>query len=80
MLCPVGRIGDKPDNVVKGRSKVMDNFAREDAEPKRDFPLSVVLRCLQHKLIVGINENRVFALKEGVDFGLEINDVLVGPF
>jgi hypothetical protein len=37
MLCPVGRIGDKADNVVKGRSKVMDNFAREDAETEAGF-------------------------------------------
>ena len=80
MLVPVGVVGEVPDDVVKTRPQMMDDFSSEDAKAERNRSLEVIFNRLRDDLYVVIAENGVIArLKEPFDFGLKILDVLVGP-
>jgi hypothetical protein len=73
--------GELPNGMIETGPQVMDNLTRKHTEPKRDDPLFVVFDSLKGNLGVVLGDDLVFAaLKKGVDFELEITDVLVGPF
>lgn len=77
----IGTVGKRPDNVIERRPEVVDNFSGQNAEPEGNPQLSVVLKCLLQSLVISIGDDWVFAsVKEPIDFGLKIDDILVGPF
>lgn len=72
--------GKEPSNVVEARPLMMNGLSRQNSETQWDGKILVVLNLLQEKLVVILAENWVFAvLKEPLDFGLQIEDVLLGP-
>jgi hypothetical protein len=74
------RFGEKPCHVIKARPKVVDDLTTENRESWRDDEIRMVLDSLGNQLAVFITDDWVFAgLKKGVDLGLKITDVLVGP-
>jgi hypothetical protein len=77
----VRRVGESPDDMVHRRSEMVDDFSGQNAKPEGDFQLSVILESLLKSLVSSIGDDWVFTLlKERVDFGRKVNDVLVGPF
>jgi hypothetical protein len=80
MFSSVRIVREVPNNVVKARPEMVDDFAREHAEARRKRSLHVILDCLRNNLHIVMAEERVFALLEKPsDLNLKIADVLVGP-
>lgn len=81
MVTPVSLTGKLPSDVVKTGTQVVNDFASKNAEPERDDALFMVRDCLKESIFVVLGDDWVFAgLKEGVNLGLKIVDVLVRPF
>ena len=60
---------------------MVDNFASEHTEPEWNNAILMVLNSLKKSLFVILGENCVFAtMEEGCDLGIQILDVLAGPF
>lgn len=77
---PMTDAREQPRNVVEARSVMVNSLASQNSEAQRDREISVILNLLQEKLIVILAENWVFAfLKESLNLGLQIEDVLLGP-
>jgi Iap family predicted aminopeptidase len=74
--------GELPDNVIKTRPQMMDNFSSKYAEALRNRATRVVLECLREKLLILIGgDDTVFAaFKKPFNLPIEIKDILVGPF
>lgn len=73
--------GKEPNEMIEGRTQMMDDFPRKNAEAKRNCELAMIINRLLPFLVLRIGDSRIFAgLKEGADLGLKIQDVLVGPF
>ena len=59
----------------------MNGLPGKNAEAGRNISALVVLQDLKEKLCIVLGENGVFAfVKEPLDFGLKIKDILAGPF
>jgi hypothetical protein len=69
-----------PDDMVETGTQVVDNFTDEDAESRRYGEILMVLNSLKESLIIVLGESWVSArLKKGIDFGIKIDDILIGP-
>lgn len=81
VLYPVSGSGEVPDNVVKARPQVVDDFASQHTKSWWNQTLLVILKSLQEELVVVLGENWVFAfLKKSGNFRLQIADTLIGPY
>jgi len=70
-----------PNDVVKGRSQMVNNFSRENAESQWNDSVSVIVNRFLPTLVIWIGKNWVLPFfNEGVDLGFQVDDVLVGPF
>jgi hypothetical protein len=67
--------------MVERRPEMMDYLSGQYREPKGDRAASLVLKFLRENIQLFITDDWVLAfLKEKGDLGIEIKDVLVGPF
>lgn len=74
-------VRENPNDVIQGRSQVVDDFSNQHAEPLRDDEVSMIVNRFLPSLVICIGENWIFAApKESEDFGVKVDDVLVGPF
>lgn len=82
VLVPLGNVlGEMPHNVVETGAKVVNDFSCQNPEAWRNDAVLMIGDCLVRNLTVGIGEDGVFAaLDKRDDLGIEIADVLVGPF
>lgn len=81
VIPPRGGAGKVPYDMVKAGSQVVNDFACKYAKSWRDFEVSMIVNRFLPALIVWIGENWIQAfIKEGDDFAVKIDDVLVGPF
>jgi hypothetical protein len=76
------RLGRKlKGEMIERCSKMVNNFSSQNAKPERDFPVDVFTSELQERLIVVLYPDRCGAIVEpNVDFPIEIDDILIGPF
>lgn len=75
------RAGKLPYEMIEAGSQVVDNLASEHTEAEWDRKLLMILNSLKVELVLWIGEDGVLAgLKKPGDFGIEITDVLLGPY
>jgi hypothetical protein len=78
---PVTGVRKNPYDVVEYGAKMVDNLASENAKAERNRSTLMILHGLQKQLRVVLWNDGISAfLKEPIDLGLKIKDVLVGPF
>jgi hypothetical protein len=78
---PLNLIREFPYEMVKDRTKMMHNFSSENAKAGRHDPIAVIVNRILPKLVVWAGDNWILPLlNEDINLGLEIKDVLVGPF
>lgn len=81
VLGTVLRRRELPDNVIQNGSKVMNDLSGQNGEADRNGQLLVVGNCLKQGICILLWNLGVCAgLEKSADLGLEITDVLVGPF
>lgn len=81
MGASVGCTGKVPNNVVKARAQVVNDFPSDNAKAERDRAFSMVIDRLLPLLVLWIGHDWVWAfLKEDTDLPFKISDVLIGPF
>jgi len=77
-----GRVaGEVPDDMVKTRPQMVDNFASQNAEAFRDLQVSMIINRVLPALVLYVGNDWVFAFfEEGKNFVVEVQDILIGPF
>lgn len=75
------KTGEVPDDMVKAGSKLMNDFSCKDAETQWNALSSMVVdRFLPH-LGIFMGDGWVLAtVDESLDFGMQVDDILIGPF
>lgn len=77
---PITGIGELPDDVIENRPQLVNDLSRQHTKAQGDGAISMVLDCLQKKLVVLIAEDGILAfLEKPINLGLQIKDVLLGP-
>ena len=70
-----------PKEFIEDRSKMMDDLSCKDTETERNRLVSVVVNGLLPLLVIGLGNDRVFSFFDELpNFGIKVDDVLVGPF
>ena len=78
---PVLLRGKQPDHMIQARSEMMDDLSSEDAESNRNLAVKMNLRSFLKRLIVVIaGKGDISVIDKLSDLGIQIDDVLVGPF
>ncbi len=76
-----GQNREVPCNVIETRSQMVDEFPGQHSESWWDDTILMVGDSLKKSLSVVLWENGIVAfLKEPLDFGIEIEEVLFGPY
>jgi hypothetical protein len=79
--CSCGVIRENPNDVIQGRPQMVDDLSNQNTEAFRDDEVSMIVNRFLPSLVICIGEDWVFAEPEELqDFGVKVDDVLVGPF
>lgn len=77
---PVSIAGKHPSDMVEARPEMMDNLSSNHAETRGDFAVCPKLKQFLDSISVFIAGGAVWAsIQEGIDLGIEIEDILIGP-
>jgi hypothetical protein len=80
MVSPLLRARQLPSKMVETRAQVMNDLSGENREPKRDNLALEVARCFHRGIEVVLSPHSASVFSgESLDFGIKIDDVLVGP-
>ena len=87
-ISPILNGRELPCNMIKGRSKVVNDFTSENLPSRIEFAIENDIFQFLKRLPVLIGPNWIFAGKfnrwqtidKYVDFSFQVKDVLVGPF
>jgi len=81
VLFPIPCAGESPDNMIEARSQMVDDLSSQGAEAGWHGAVLLVIDRLKENLAAVLGQDRMFAFfKEQQDFGVQITDVLFGPY